>query len=104
MKSFKEFVSENTIRFTNWKRPDKTALKHEYDIEYSIKPLKAITKNAFPTLQVFLDAAGKAKVVSLSKSMDAKIAYRSHTKDKNALISLIKNYSSYPKYRNGHER
>ena len=72
----------------------------EYKIEYAIKPLKAYTNDAFPTVDDFKKAAHSAKVVEVSPDMDSKIGYRSHTKSKAQLISLIKGYASYPQFRN----
>lgn len=101
MKSFKNYLNEEKLNYNNWVKPDKASLTHEYKIEYEIKPLKQMTGNAFPTLQSFLDAAKKTgKVVSVSDALDRKIAYRSHTKTKAQIISLIKSYASYPKFRN----
>lgn len=100
MKSLKQFISENAKSFNNWKKPDRKALEHEYKIEYEIKPLKGMTGDAFPTFNDFFAAAKKAKVISVTDSINSKIAYRSNTRSKEQIISLIKGYASYPQYRN----
>lgn len=91
---------EDVRRFSNWVRPSEKDLEHEYKIEYSIKPLKGMTNDAFPTVDHFLEAARRGKVISVSKSLDSRIGYRSHTTDKEDLLSLIRGYRSYPKFRN----
>ena len=100
IKSFRDHIFESKIKFTNWVKPDKKDLALEYKIEYSIKPLKNLTGNAFPTLESFLSAVNKAKVLKVTPAIDSRIQYRSRTRDKKSLISLIKNYASYPQYRN----
>lgn len=100
MQSFKNFIQEQT-RFSNWVKPDLDALKLEYKVEYQKKPgLQSETNNAFPTERDFLQAARDAKVVEVDKNFDRKIANRSNTGSKEALLSLIRGYASYPKYRN----
>ena len=54
----------------------------------------------FDSEEEFLEAARKAQVVTITPSEDARIAYRSRTESKEELLSLIKSYRSYPKYRN----
>jgi hypothetical protein len=88
------------VKYDSWVRPTDKDLELEYKIEYDIKPLKAMTGNAFPTVEDFKKAAKKAKILKMTPSVDSKIAYRSHTKTKDAIISLIKSYASYPQYRN----
>jgi hypothetical protein len=95
----REKLDEN-VKYNNWVRPTDKDLELEYKIEYEIKPLKAMTGNAFPTVEDFKKAAKKAKVLKMTPSVDSKIAYRSHTKTKEDIISLIKGYASYPQYRN----
>lgn len=100
-KTLKDLISEaNKINFTNWVRPSKEDLALEYKVEYEIKPLKQLTGDAFPTLQSFLRAASKAKVMKVTPSIDRKIEYRSRTTSKSALLSLIRGYASYPEFRN----
>jgi len=93
-------LSEDAKDFTNWVRPKDSDLELEYKIEYDIKPLKAMTNNAFPTVDDFKKAAKSAKVIKLTASVDNKIGYRSRTKTKAQIISLIKGYASYPQFRN----
>lgn len=100
-KTLRELISEaNKINFTNWVRPSKEDLALEYKVEYEIKPLKRLTGDAFPTFQSFLQAANRAKVIKVTPSIDRKIEYRSRTKSKSAILSLIRSYASYPEFRN----
>lgn len=98
MKTFATFLEESKINFTNWKKltPEQIAL--EYKVEYQIKPLAKT--GWFPTLKDFQKAINSATVISLTPSVDRKIANRSHTKSKEQIISLIKGYASYPEFRN----
>ena len=103
MRTYKQFIGglkENKIRFTNWVKPSTKDIELEYKVEYEIKPLKQVTNDAFPTVNDFKKAVKKAKVVDITPAMDRKIAYRSRTKSKSQIISLIKGYASYPEFRN----
>jgi hypothetical protein len=100
VKTFKEHLNENKIRFTNWVKPSDKDIALEYKVEYEIKPLKQMTGDAFPTLRSFSQAVSKAKVMDVTPAIDRKIAYRSHTGSKESLLSLIRGYASYPEFRN----
>lgn len=100
MKTYRQFVEEEKVRFTNWVKPSDKDIELEYKIEYEIKPLKQVTNDAFPTVNDFKKAVKKAKVVSITPALDRKIEYRSRTKSKSQIISLIKGYASYPEFRN----
>ena len=78
-----------------WIRPSDENLVHEYKVEIEIKG-----NNFFHSLQEFLKAAEEGEVVELTKEMDSKIAYRSHTRSKTQLLNLIRSYRSYPEFRN----
>jgi hypothetical protein len=100
IKTFVQYIKENKIDFDNWVRPSPEDIALEYKIEYQIKPLKQMTGDAFPTLQSFASAVSKAKILKVTDAIDRKISYRSHTRSKEALLSLIKGYASYPEFRN----
>lgn len=100
MKTYRQFVEEEKVRFTNWVKPSDKDIELEYKIEYEIKPLKQVTNDAFPTANDFKKAVKKAKVISITPALDRKIEYRSRTKSKSQIISLIKGYASYPEFRN----
>lgn len=100
MKTYKQFVTEAKIRFTNWVLPSDKDIALEYKVEYQIKPLKQITNNAFPTVDDFIKAVKSAKIIDITPALDRKIQYRSKTKSKEQIINLIKNYASYPEFRN----
>jgi type IV secretory pathway VirB9-like protein len=99
MKTYKEILQEK-IQFNNWIIPSDKDIELEYKIEYDIKPLKRITNDAFPTVNDFKEAVKSGEVVNVTKSFDRKISYRSRTKSKEEIISLIKGYASYPEFRN----
>lgn len=100
-KSKEELDSLNeNVSFSNWVKPSLDDLKLEYKIEYQIKPLKYLTNDAFPSFQDFLEAVSKAPIISINKSLDSKISYRSHTRTQDELLSLIRSYNSYPEFRN----
>lgn len=88
------------VKFTNWVFPKRKDLELEYKVEYEIKPLKDMTNDAFPTFKDFEKAVSQGKVVEVDPSLDRKIDYRSHTKNQEQLLNLIRGYGSYPKYRN----
>jgi hypothetical protein len=48
----------------------------------------------------FLEAVGAAAVETITPAEDARIAYRSRTTSREALLRLIRCYQSYPRYRN----
>lgn len=83
----------------NWTQPRPSDIEQEYNVEYKhhIEPEYG---DFWPTLEDFKKAIAKAKVVTVTSSMDDKIQNRSGTKNFKALLSLIKGYASYPKYRN----
>jgi hypothetical protein len=56
--------------------------------------------NYFETPNEFIRAVKKAKKVKITRSVDNEIYGRSQTTSYEELLSLIKNYRSYPKYRN----
>lgn len=105
MKSFKTYIAEavtakEKVNFTNWVRPSDKDIELEYKIEYETKSLKSLTNNAFPTVEDFKKAVKAAKVITVTPELDKKIAYRSGTRTKQELLSLIRSYASYPQYRN----
>lgn len=93
-------LDEEVKAYDSWVRPNDKDLELEYKIEYEIKPLKAMTNNAFPTVESFKKAAKAAKVIKLTPSVDSKIAYRSRTRTKEQILNLIRGYASYPQFRN----
>jgi hypothetical protein len=93
-------LDEEVKAYNSWVRPNDKDLELEYKIEYEIKPLKAMTNNAFPTVESFKKAAKAAKVIKLTPNVDSKIAYRSRTRTKEQILNLIRGYASYPQFRN----
>ena len=73
-------------------------LKLEYRIEVLYKGLKNIP--GLETWEEFYSRVKRGKKVSLTKSMDREIHYRSRTQNKRQLLSLIRSYASYPEFRN----
>lgn len=86
---------KESVQYTSWVKPSVDSLKKEFKIEHELKG-----HDFFDSEEEFLEAARKAQVVTITPSEDARIAYRSRTKSKKELLSLIKSYRSYPKYRN----
>jgi len=86
---------KESVQYTNWVKPSIDSLKKEFKIEHELKG-----HDFFDSEEEFLEAARKAQVVTITPNEDARIAYRSGTESKEELLSLIKGYRSYPKYRN----
>jgi len=86
---------KESVQYSSWVKPSVDSLKKEFKIEHELKG-----HNFFDSEEEFLEAARKAQVVTITPSEDARIAYRSGTESKEELLSLIKGYRSYPKYRN----
>lgn len=106
-----QFLNENT-QFTNWVLPSDEDLALEYKLEYENKGLGRylertmsdygieIGDNVFPDANAFIQAAKSSKPMLVDKSKDSRIEYRSNCNSVQCLVSLIKGYASYPKYRN----
>ena len=78
-----------------WTKPSTADLKQEYFVEIELK------KNGFfNTEKEFITAANAGKAVTVTPSMNKKIAYRSNTSSKQMLLNLIRSYRSYPQFRN----
>jgi len=86
---------KESVQYTSWVKPSTDSFKKEFKIEHELK-----NHDFFDSEEEFLEAARKAQVVTITPSEDARIAYRSRTDSKEELLSLIKGYRSYPKYRN----
>jgi hypothetical protein len=82
-----------------WIRPRPEDLKKEYEIEYR-NHIEPEYGDIFPTLESFVAAAKKGKIRKITPAMDREIENRSQTGSMKELLSLIKSYRSYPKYRN----
>ena len=78
-----------------WIRPSTENLKQEYHVEVVLKG-----NNFFDSEQQFLNAAENGQVVTVDSETDKQIAYRSRTRSKDQLLSLIRGYRSYPEFRN----
>jgi hypothetical protein len=59
-----------------------------------------MTGDAFPDLKSFVSAVKNAKILKVTPTIDSSIAYRSRTRNKESLLSLIRGYASYPEFRN----
>lgn len=89
-----DLLSEG-LKFTNWKTPSIDQLKQEFKVEQTLKG-----NTFFKNEEDFLDKVDKGKIVTITRSEDERIHYRSHTDSYEELLSLIKSYRSYPEYRN----
>jgi len=94
MIKLRDILFEST-QFNNWVMPSDSDLEREFRVEHQMKGL-----NYFETATDFIEAIKSSEIVTVNSSMDRKISGRSRTRDFNSLLSLIKGYRSYPKYRN----
>lgn len=86
---------EPVSSYDAWVIPNEGQLKLEYKIECVLKG-----QDWFSSEEDFLEKVKDAKVVEISKEMDNNIWNRSETQSYEDLLSLIKNYNSYPEFRN----
>ena len=82
-----------------WVAPNEENLRQEYKIEYQ-KHIRSQFGELFPTYEDFANAVHTARVETLTRAADARIQNRSHTRNRQQLLSLIKSYRSYPVHRN----
>lgn len=78
-----------------WIKPSEENLAQEYHVEVVLKGHRFVSSK-----EQFIEIASKAQVMLIDDQIDRTIAYRSHTKSQNQLLSLIKGYRSYPEFRN----
>lgn len=83
------------VNFSNWKMPDENQLKLEFKVEQTFKGA-----NFFDDYEDFRERVRQAKIVEIDEQEDYNISYRSRTRSKSSLLSLIRNYASYPEFRN----
>lgn len=91
--------AEYILHMPKWIPPRSEDLKKEYEIEYR-NHIQPEYGDVFPTFKSFVAAAQKGKILNVSSAMDGRITNRSGTRNMKELLSLIKSYRSYPKYRN----
>jgi hypothetical protein len=94
LKLFEEFLNDK-IEFSNWKMPSESQLKQEFRVEHQLKG-----NNFWQNEEEFLRAIKEGKIETITPQIDKDIENRSRTQSYDDLLSLIKNYRSYPKYRN----
>jgi hypothetical protein len=88
-------ILKEITQFSNWKIPSLLQLKQEFKIEQEIKDNKF-----WKDEEEFLNAIKNGKIVTITPSEDQNIDYRSGTESYEELLNLIKNYRSYPEFRN----
>lgn len=88
-------ILKEQMEFDNWKLPSLEQLMLEFKVEHTLKG-----NDFWDSEEDFLEAIENAEVISISKEEDRKISYRSRTRSKEDLLSLIRGYRSYPQYRN----
>lgn len=81
--------------FDNWVMPSMEDLEREYRIEHEMKGLEA-----FDSLEEYLSAVNDGEVVTITPEEDGEIGGRSFTSDQESLLRMIRNYRSYPEFRN----
>ena len=86
---------QDVLHYDAWVIPDENTLKREYYVEHELKG-----HNWFKSETDFLEKIKNAKTIKITKELDSEISYRSGTSNKEELLSLIKNYRSYPEFRN----
>jgi hypothetical protein len=93
-KYLENILLENIQEFDNWRMPSLEQLKLEYKVEDVLKG-----NNFWESEDEFLEAVADGRVLSLSSEEDYNVGYRSRTRSKESLISLLKSYKSWGKYR-----
>lgn len=88
-------ILKEQMEFDNWKLPSLEQLMLEFKVEHTLKG-----NDFWNSEEDFLEAIENAEVISISKEEDRNISYRSRTRSKEDLLSLIRGYRSYPQYRN----
>lgn len=88
-------ILKEQMEFDNWKLPSLEQLMLEYKVEHTLKG-----NDFWNSEEDFLDAVENGEIISISKEEDRNISYRSRTRSKEDLLSLIRGYRSYPQYRN----
>lgn len=87
------------VTYNKWVDPRTEAgmknLRQEYHVEYTLKHLSDMLDDAWPSFDDFLRSVQKAKIVEITPSMDNRIDYRSQTRSKPELLSLLKSYRSW---------
>jgi hypothetical protein len=88
-------ILKEQMEFDNWKLPSLEQLMLEYKVEHTLKG-----NDFWNSEEDFLDAVENGEIISISKEEDRNISYRSRTRSKEDLLSLIRSYRSYPQFRN----
>ncbi len=88
-------ILKEQMEFDSWKLPSLEQLMLEYKVEHTLKG-----NDFWDSESDFLEAVENGEIISISKEEDRKISYRSRTRSKEDLLSLIRGYRSYPQYRN----
>lgn len=88
-------AEDKPIHFTNWVRPSSSDLSREFQVEHEKKGL-----GVWKSEEAFIADIARAKVTTVTSGMDHSIEGRSHTQSFESLLSLLKSYRSFPKYRN----
>lgn len=88
-------ILKEQMEFDNWKLPSLEQLMLEYKVEHTLKG-----NDFWDSEEDFLEAVENGEIISISKEEDRNISYRSRTRSKEDLLSLIRGYRSYPQFRN----
>lgn len=91
----REVMGLDNNSFDNWVMPSMEDLQREYRIEHDMKGLEA-----FESFEEFLGAVKDGEVVTITPEEDDEIGGRSHTSNQESLLRMIRNYRSYPEFRN----
>lgn len=85
--------------YNNWRLPTADEVALEYKLEVINKGMQN-SGSALKSFEDFSKAVAEASVVEIDEKTDSKIAYRSHTRSRSQLVSLLKSYRSWPEFRN----
>lgn len=97
MKGYAAWFSEGSA---NWVAPSDDSLRQEHRVEYRKHLAPRLNRDIFPTEEVFIRAVRASRTMVVTSSIDSTIGNRSHSRSMDSLLSLIKGYRSYPKFRN----
>ena len=86
-------------KYNGWVRPDTENLVDEYKREY-IKHFRQVFGDLFPSFTDWSNAIKYGKIITITPAIRRSLNNASHAKSFKQIISLIKTYSSYPKFRN----
>ena len=83
-------VTASPETYNAWRALTDKEIRQEYEWEYP--KVEPVFGDIFPTADDFVTAAKQGKIVTLTKSRDRQIAYRSHSDDLAELKEMVESY------------